>query len=304
MYIYLIVNHVTGKYYVGQHKGSDLLHYLQQKFYEAEHRLKARSHLYASMRKHGREAFTIHALLSDIQTRPELDAHERDFIAFLKSQDPEYGYNICRGGEGFTGPFTAEHRAKLSKGIKASWTPERRAAQSAKRKGVPRPPQVGEAVRRMRTGVKASAETKHKIRAARLSQPDPRLGTHHSEATKKRMSDAKKGMPSSFRGKHHTDETKEKCRQGGLIGGRKAVESGQLASISGLGGRKAVESGQVQALGRVQGQKNVESGLLARLRTSKHQKFAIHARWHTNRGINNPACELCSDAKKVTSPTL
>ena len=100
MFIYLIVNHVTGKYYVGQHKGKDLQHYLQQKFYEAEHRLKARSHLYASIRKHGREAFTIHALLSDVQTKPELDAYEKAFISFLCSQDPEYGYNICRGGEG------------------------------------------------------------------------------------------------------------------------------------------------------------------------------------------------------------
>ncbi len=102
MFIYLIVNHVTGKYYVGQHKGSNLKQYLQKKFYEADRRMGGRSYLYASMRKYGRGAFTIHALLSDVQTRPELDAYERDFISFLKSQDPEYGYNICRGGEGRT----------------------------------------------------------------------------------------------------------------------------------------------------------------------------------------------------------
>src|SRR5208282_1202241 len=47
-------------------------------------------------------------------SRPELDAYERDFIAFLRSQDPEYGYNICRGGEGFTGPHTKEAKEKIS----------------------------------------------------------------------------------------------------------------------------------------------------------------------------------------------
>lgn len=119
MFIYLIVNHVTGKYYVGQHKGNSLKQYLQQKLYEANKRLKARSHLYASMRKHGREAFSIHALLSDIQTKEELDQKEKEFIEFLRSRDPEYGYNICKGGEGFTGPHTAEWKQTRSKLLKS-----------------------------------------------------------------------------------------------------------------------------------------------------------------------------------------
>ena len=112
MFVYLIANHETGKYYVGQHKGNNLKQYLQKKFYEARHYLSRRSRLYASMRKHGREAFTIHALLF-VQTRAELDQKEKDFITFLKSQDPEYGYNICRGGEGFTGPHTKKNRKKI-----------------------------------------------------------------------------------------------------------------------------------------------------------------------------------------------
>ncbi len=133
-------------------------------------------------------------------------------------------------------------------------------------------------------------------------QPDPRLGTHHSEESKKRMADANKGKIPWMKGKRHTDEAKEKCRQGGLVGGRKAVESGQLYSIRGLGGRKAVESGQVQALGLIQGQRNVENGLLARLRTPEHQMFAIHTRWHTNRGVSNSNCRLCP--QKASTATL
>src|SRR5208282_4568117 len=114
---YLIVNHITGKYYVGQHKGPNLKQYLQNKLSQAWYELKrgkGGSYLFRSMRKHPKEAWSIHALLSDIQTRPELDAYERDFISFLRSQDPEYGYNICRGGEGFTGPHTKEAKEKIS----------------------------------------------------------------------------------------------------------------------------------------------------------------------------------------------
>jgi hypothetical protein len=116
MFIYLIVNHETGKYYVGQHKGSNLKKYLQQKFHHAQRGISERSHLYNSMRAHpDPKVWSIHALRSDIQTREELDETERDFIKFLRATDPEYGYNICRGGEGFTGPHSAETRRKISK---------------------------------------------------------------------------------------------------------------------------------------------------------------------------------------------
>ena len=120
MFIYLIVNHITGKYYVGQHKGNNLKKYLQDKFAAAKRKTSGNSHLFNSMRKYtDHSAWSIHALLSDVQTRPELDAYEKDFIAFLKSQDPEYGYNICRGGEGFTGPHTEQWKRNQSQKLKA-----------------------------------------------------------------------------------------------------------------------------------------------------------------------------------------
>jgi hypothetical protein len=114
MFIYLIVNQATGKYYVGQHKGNNLRKYLQTKISDANRNRGGNSYLYASMRKHPKEAWSIHALLSDVQTRAELDQHEKDFISFLRSQDPEYGYNIQRGGEGFTGPHSEETKRKCS----------------------------------------------------------------------------------------------------------------------------------------------------------------------------------------------
>lgn len=158
MFIYLIVNHVTGKYYVGQHKGNNLKKYLQQKVSQAWYELKrgkrGSSHLFNSMRKHPKEAWSIHALLSDVQTRPELDQYERDFISFLKSQDPDYGYNICRGGEGFSGPHSEEAKQKNSVASLKMWdTPEIRTRMLAKleitidkQRGVPRSDEVCAAI--------------------------------------------------------------------------------------------------------------------------------------------------------------
>jgi len=133
MFIYLIVNHETGKYYVGQHTGNNLKKYLQQKFSDARHGRGGNSRLYNSMRKHPfTHLWSIHALRSDIQAKAELDETERDFIKFLRAQDPEYGYNLCRGGEGFTGLHSSQTCAKMSEGVKRAWAnPEKRAKQSA-----------------------------------------------------------------------------------------------------------------------------------------------------------------------------
>ena len=122
MFIYLIAHHETGRYYVGQHKGNNLKKYLQQKFHHAQRGISSNSRLYRSMRAHPTPAsWSIHALRSDIQTREELDQTERDFIKFLRATDPEYGYNICRGGEGFTGPHTERAKKKMSANSRCSW---------------------------------------------------------------------------------------------------------------------------------------------------------------------------------------
>lgn len=103
MFVYVIVNSETQKIYVGQHKGANLRQYLQQKQSEARRNISLRSHLYAAMRKHS-DGWSIHPLISNVATRAELDELEKHFIAVLNTRNPEVGYNICRGGEGYTGP--------------------------------------------------------------------------------------------------------------------------------------------------------------------------------------------------------
>jgi hypothetical protein len=104
MFVYVIVNSETLKIYVGQHKGTNLRKYLQTKLSDAAHQVHLRSHLFASMRKHQKEVWSIHSLISDLQTREECDYWERMLIKALNSQNSEVGYNICRGGEGHAGP--------------------------------------------------------------------------------------------------------------------------------------------------------------------------------------------------------
>ena len=88
----------------------------------ARHHHGGQSHLFNSMRKYPQSSlWSIHALRSDIETKEILDEMERDFIKFLKSQDPEYGYNICQGGEGRTGPHAPEFGINHSRIMKEMW---------------------------------------------------------------------------------------------------------------------------------------------------------------------------------------
>jgi hypothetical protein len=124
MYVYVIRNSVTGKVYIGQHKGNNLKKYLQTKLSQAHYELKRKgkgrgSHLFASMRKQPKEVWSIEPLIEGIETRLELDRMECLYIAMFDTRNPEVGYNICRGGEGFTGKHTSEAKAKVSEKAKA-----------------------------------------------------------------------------------------------------------------------------------------------------------------------------------------
>jgi hypothetical protein len=96
---------------------------------------------------------------------------------------------------------------------------------------------------------------------------------------------------------------------GGSVGGRIAVETGQLASVRtretcAKGGRSNVESGhmaRIQILGaRARGKANVDSGHIQRLGRQNVTNGVLekgrHIRWHTNRDIINSDCRFCKEA--------
>jgi hypothetical protein len=119
MFIYLITNSATGKIYVGQHKGNNLKKYLQMKFSQSRYELKRKghgrgSHLFNAMRKYPNQSdWSITPLISGVQTREALNAWEITLIELFDTRNPEIGYNICKGGEGFTGHHSIETKEKL-----------------------------------------------------------------------------------------------------------------------------------------------------------------------------------------------
>jgi group I intron endonuclease len=202
MFIYLIVNHVTWKIYVGQHKGTNLKKYLQDKLSHAKYKTAGQSYLFRSMRKHPKDAWSIHPLLSDIQTRAELDHWEQTLIKALATQNPQIGYNICRGGEGFSGPHSPETRQKIAAASREMWQqPDIRKSITAKMGGRPVSPKTIEALR-ARRGTKASPET---IQRLSLSH----TGLRRSAESREKQSQSVTGSKNHFFGKKHSEETRK-----------------------------------------------------------------------------------------------
>jgi hypothetical protein len=156
MFIYVIVNSETLKIYIGQHKGHNLRKYLQTKFSNAKRNSGKQSHLFASMKKYPKEAWSIHPLL-EVQTKGEMDDWETLLIKALNARHQDVGYNICRGGEGHTGPLPEETKANLRK--RYAECPEYRAQLD-------------------QTGRIVTAESRKKMSDSHLGQSRPQTETH------------------------------------------------------------------------------------------------------------------------------
>ena len=109
--VYLIINLVNGKKYVGQ-----TVRPLETRFndHSRQDTMPGRA-----IRKYGKENFR-YGVIKSCASKSEMDYWEKFFIKNLKTKSPT-GYNLTDGGEGCTG-FAEEVRAKMS----------------AKHKGVPK----------------------------------------------------------------------------------------------------------------------------------------------------------------------
>lgn len=269
MFVYVIVNDVNLKIYVGKTTLSNLQQYLQQKFYEAGKLLGGRSHLYAAIRKHGREHFHIYPLFEGV-TNEEICKHEKLLIKTLNSRNPDVGYNICRGGEGFTGPHTEEWKRKARERMLGN---------------------------KYSLGYHPSEATRQKIGAVHIGNKYA-LGKHPSMETRAKISEALKGknkgkapwsagkkMPPEFgakisaslKGHPISPETRVKI----AAAARNRIVSEETRRRMGIAIAESIK-------------KNPH----------KHNKFdkqfavqaaarGHHNRWHVNRGIVNPDCKLC-----------
>lgn len=204
MFIYVITNSATGKIYIGQHKGNNLMQYLQKKFYDAKKGRGGTSLLYNSMRKHPKEVWSIEPLFEGIDTKEELDRLEKLFIALYDTRNPEIGYNISRGGEG-GGQFSLEGQANLIKALKKRWST----------------PGFKEYWKSIMTGHPTSDETKDKIKTARALQDE----SSRVEGCRKYAADHPEEMS--------TRMSREVHSLGGKAGSREAKQRAARISIEG-----------------------------------------------------------------------
>ena len=206
MFVYLIINDVNDKIYVGKTVTNNLQQYLQKKFWYAKSRPDLYSRLYRAIRKHGREHFHIHPLVTGCDSNEALCVWEITLIELFQTRNPEIGYNICKGGEGFSGPHGQSARDRISIAASAMWKrPEIRDNFSAKMAGHPVSSNVISALQR-RKGSKATPETIQKL-------IDSHTGLTRSLESRNKQRQSVTGINNHFYGKKHSEDTLAKTRK-------------------------------------------------------------------------------------------
>jgi group I intron endonuclease len=251
MFVYIIINDVNGKYYIGKTVSNNLQKYLNDKVWDAFNRPSLRSHLYAAVRKHGPEHFSIHPLISTLTTNEDLCFYETVLIAQYDAQNPEVGYNICRGGEGFTGPQSESARKKISETSKKMWqrpghsenfvakvtgkirSPEalanyRNSDYITARRGSTLPEETKVKISESLTGLTRSVESRGKQSASVLGDKNHFFGKSHTEETRKKMRQSSphlSGEHNPFYGHTHSEESRQRIRENSFRPSNKGTQT-------------------------------------------------------------------------------
>jgi group I intron endonuclease len=118
-YVYLILNTVNGKRYVGQ-----TIRSLKARWRQHKHSAKIGSFypIHSALRKYGADKFTITLLETVIGSREDLSCVEKRHIQQLASLSP-LGYNLSEGGEGvdFTNPVIREKHRQSVRNRSPEW---------------------------------------------------------------------------------------------------------------------------------------------------------------------------------------
>ena len=98
MQVYLVVNKVNGKRYVGQTQFSLEFRW---KHHKADVKRGSTTNLHNAIRKYGPESFSLKTL-HRCKSKAEMDAKEKCYIQLMKTMRPN-GYNLTTGGDGSFG---------------------------------------------------------------------------------------------------------------------------------------------------------------------------------------------------------
>lgn len=116
MIVYLLLNRVNGKAYIGQTQ-----HYnLSKRWNRLLNNVKVNSHLTAAIKKYGPASFQ-RKILCFASCQEELDLLEQFWIAVYKATDARFGYNQQLGGRKWCGHYTKKLRQLISEATQKAW---------------------------------------------------------------------------------------------------------------------------------------------------------------------------------------
>ena len=182
-YIYLIVNKVNGKTYVGQRESS-------KEWYEDKY-MGSGTRLRLAKLKYGIENFE-KFLIQYCYSKEETDKAERFWIAEYRSRG-KAEYNIADGGQygGIKGHIVSEETCRII---------------SEKLKGKHRTEQQRRNISESHLGQTPWNKGKHCSEETKRKLSEANTGRHHTEETKRKMCESNKGKnkgrPSPRKGKH------------------------------------------------------------------------------------------------------
>lgn len=194
MVVYLIVNKINGKRYVGQ-----TIHTIEQRFRDHKNdKVGSCRLLYRAFNKHDRDNFDI-KILSTCNSIDEMNHRESYYIKILKTLSPN-GYNIrSGGGNSLHSQETKDLISAAQKGEKNHMF------------GGTHTEEVRKKISASHIGKKRSKETCEKISLIKKEQGiSPFLGKHHTEETRKKISEANTGSNNPHFGKNLSKEHKNK----------------------------------------------------------------------------------------------
>jgi group I intron endonuclease len=152
-YIYLTVNNVSGRGYIGQRKGNFVPSYCG-----------GGVAIRAAIKSYGKKNFTV-SIIEECYSQEELDEAEISHIAIMRAFGADL-YNLAKGGKKTFGNSPSEEtRAKISNKLKG-------------RKGRPCPEHIKQKLRNDRIGIPlgpATAERRAKLSATLLGRKRPKL---------------------------------------------------------------------------------------------------------------------------------
>lgn len=200
-YIYLIVNKVNGKTYVGQRKSS-------KEWYDDSY-MGSGKRLKLAKQKYGIENFE-KFLIQYCSSKEETDKAEKFWIAEYRSRD-KAEYNIANGGQGSSIGFKGKHhteetKRKISESCKETFKSEvvkQKLSKAHKGKyfSDEHKLNLSESLKGKNKGKRRTEEQKIRMSETMRGENNPFYGKQHSDETKRKISESKKGRPSWNKGK-------------------------------------------------------------------------------------------------------